>query len=65
MFKVTIEGNRPTNGDVPTVDVNVPALPQIGGYVSHDAHPGISGYVRNVDFWWDEKGKLTITVQLK
>ncbi|MCV0395459.1 MAG: hypothetical protein K5872_22185 [Rhizobiaceae bacterium] len=64
-MKITIEGPRQNDGSLPTVDVDVPALPQIGGHVSHDAHDGISGYVKDVAFWWDEKGKLTIAVQLK
>lgn len=64
-MKITIKGPRRQDGSVPTVDVEVPALPQIGGYISHDRHDGISGRIHNIDFWWDERGRLTITVQCK
>lgn len=65
MIKITLEGPRQNDGSVPSVEVKVPGLPQIGSYVSHDLHEGISGRVHNVDFWWNEKGKLTITAQIK
>lgn len=65
MFKISIEAPRKNDGTVPTIEVEVPSVPREGEHVSHDQHEGISGYVRNVDYWWDESGKLTITVQLK
>lgn len=65
MIKVTLEGRRQDDGSVPILEVEVPALPQIGSYVTHDVHPGISGWVRHIDFWWDEESRLTIKVRLR
>lgn len=46
-------------------NVSAPALPRVGDHVSHDKS-GVSGYVSDVMFWWDEDGKLRdIQVSLK
>ena len=62
---IKLEGRRQADGTVPTATVDVPALPQIGGYVSYDKIEGLAGRVDNVDFWWDEDEALTITVQIR
>lgn len=64
MFDITIEGPRENDGSVKTKVMSVPSVPQLGSYVSLDAH-GLSGNVHNVDFWWDEKDVLTIMVQIR
>jgi hypothetical protein len=65
MFRITLTGKMQADGSEPTAEVYVPALPRIGDHVSHDLVEGLSGYVRNVDFWWDEEDVLTISVRLK
>lgn len=38
------------------VSVETPSLPRVGDHVSHEPS-GMSGYVKRVSFWWDEKAK--------
>lgn len=65
MFKIHLVGARTNGGDVPSIHVEVPAVPACGDHVSYDPIDGLSGYVRSVSYWWDEKNELTIEVQLK
>jgi len=65
MVKIHLVVRRPPSEGDKSVRVEVPALPRVGDHVSHDK-AGISGYVKDVMFWWDEKGKLRdIEVSLK
>ena len=43
--------------------IDVPFLPRVGEYVSHEPS-GLSGTVKAVTFWWPEKGPLHIEVRL-
>lgn len=63
MFKISIQGPRNDNGN-PIVEVTVPVLPMKDTYVSHENRT-INGYVKDLEFWWDEKDELRITVFLK
>jgi hypothetical protein len=65
MIKFTLLLRRnPRDGDL-SVELEAPALPRVGDHISHDKS-GIGGYVNDVTFWWDEKGKLrNIEVAIK
>lgn len=62
-IQITLNASR-SPVDQNLVKVKVPALPRIGDHVSHDK-AGVSGTVTAVDFWWDEKGRLTIEARLR
>lgn len=62
MFEVTILGPRNETGERPGPKVLVPALPRIGDWIEHEPS-GVKGDVKSVSFWWDEHGKLTVTVE--
>lgn len=65
MIKITLEAPRNESGNVPTVEVELPVVPQKGDYIDHEPS-GITGYVIGVDYWWEEStDKLNITVRLR
>ena len=51
--------------DRQSVDVEMPAVPALGSYVSHEPS-GIYGYVDAINWYWPEDGSdLIIDVKLK
>ncbi len=65
MVKVTLAGPREADGSEKTIDVEVPIVPRVDEYISHDPS-GLSGTVRNVMYWWPEDGgDLQIEVRVR
>lgn len=63
-MKITMVGKRSDGGEVPSLEVEVPAIPRIGEYIAVDNVEGLNGRVRNVMYWWGEEGEFVIEVQL-
>jgi hypothetical protein len=64
MVKFQVDARVKGTPNVTTYTVEAPAVPQVETYISHD-QLGFAGYVKDVDFWWDESGTLTITVVIE
>lgn len=44
--------------------MQVPALPRVGDHI-HNEQVHLTGYVKDISFWWDADGVLLITVAIK
>lgn len=62
MFEITVK--RWNGQEWQTAKMPTPFLPRVGDYLDHDQSK-ITGYVREISFWWDENGKLEILVAVK
>ncbi|MFT2211461.1 hypothetical protein ACLJYM_06200 [Rhizobium giardinii] len=64
MFKIDIKQTEARGPNYKMYKAEVPFLPHVGNHMASDKD-GFSGYVKHTMFWWNEKGKLTIEVEIK
>jgi hypothetical protein len=62
MFEITVK--RWNGVDWRTAKMQTPFLPRVGDYIDYEPCP-VTGYVRDVSFWWDKDAKLEIVVAIK